>query len=123
MRVENNSQISFGQLSVSMYRAHFKDSGLRTIRDLIEKQKTNHVNIDVFENPSREFSANIYVDEPYFSYDKTFNKGLLMSKIGFLKKMCKKADKINEDYTAAKERYEMFIDKNGEMPKSARVKL
>ena len=41
MCVENNSQISFGQLSVSMYRAHFKDSGLRKIMDLDQMLQTH----------------------------------------------------------------------------------
>jgi CRISPR/Cas system CSM-associated protein Csm2 small subunit len=119
MRVDNISQQNFGQLSISTARAHFKDSQIRKIFDMIEKQKSNHVNIDVFENPMHEFSANIYISKPYFYYDEIFNKSSFSSKMGFLKRMCKKADKISEEYDAAKNRYEMFINKNGEMPKSA----
>lgn len=126
MRIENCSQLNFGNLRNTMcdeagdalMRRIGKDGKkISRFADMCSKQETNPVGIEFFfnkgENPNKaRLRAEVSVQTPYFTETKQYRQGILTSSMNFFMKMCKKADEMNASREAAEQRYYMFLRKH-----------
>lgn len=126
MRVENCSQLSFGNIRNTMgdaagmallERVGKGGKNIARFRALCDEQEANPVGVKFFfknkENPRRaRLRAEVSVSTPYFTGLKRYRQGIFTKPMKFFEKMCKKADKMNEELGFAKERYDMFLKKH-----------